>query len=322
MACDEPLHLTVSTIISASSITEDNNNDDAPDCLGTFLKENQEGEDHDENAAPSSIPPPPPPDNAVKIRAYKLNLESAFIDLSRSQRQQLCLGPFEEPPPFLTYSSCSEDSIIQNPSSTSAAIKTAQIFRGITVGRDGTILSENERVTSSNCGNKGKLGERSRQADKIDKANDLAEESVLSGKATDLDEASNMVSVFVVGEYDGIKQLVRNGAKKLREAEGLPDEALLAINIPRAQKQDPFIRSTGVDHFIAINEGPSFSTGKYNVSRSPSPREVHRLGMQLSCGHSMVNVLAYHFTFQNALEGFSRVDRMRHDLCVGHFTCV
>ena len=42
-----------------------------------------------------------------------------------------------------------------------------------------------------------------------------------------------MVSLVIVGEYDEMKQLVRDGAKKLRDAEGLPDEALLAINRPR-----------------------------------------------------------------------------------------
>ena len=42
-----------------------------------------------------------------------------------------------------------------------------------------------------------------------------------------------MVSLVIIGEYDEMKQLVRDGAKKLRDAEGLPDEALLAINRPR-----------------------------------------------------------------------------------------
>ena len=46
-------------------------------------------------------------------------------------------------------------------------------------------------------------------------------------------EKSNMASLIIIGEYDEMKQLVRDGAKKLRDAEGLPDEALLAINRPR-----------------------------------------------------------------------------------------
>jgi hypothetical protein len=42
-----------------------------------------------------------------------------------------------------------------------------------------------------------------------------------------------MVSLVIVGEYDEMKQLVRDGSKKLREANGLPDDVLLAGNHPR-----------------------------------------------------------------------------------------
>ena len=43
-----------------------------------------------------------------------------------------------------------------------------------------------------------------------------------------------MVSLVILGAYDDMKQLVRDGSKKLREAEGLPDDTLLAINRVRA----------------------------------------------------------------------------------------
>lgn len=43
-----------------------------------------------------------------------------------------------------------------------------------------------------------------------------------------------MVSIVIIGAYDDMKQLVRDGSKKLREAEGLPDETLLAVNRIRA----------------------------------------------------------------------------------------
>ena len=46
-----------------------------------------------------------------------------------------------------------------------------------------------------------------------------------------------MVSLVIIGAYDDMKQLVRDGSKKLREAEGLPDESLLAVNRPRANSQ-------------------------------------------------------------------------------------
>lgn len=224
--------------------------------------------------SPSIPPPPPPPDNSVKIRAYKLNLESEFINLSSSQRQQLCLGPFAEPPPFLTYSS-SEDSIA-DPDAFSVAIQTAQIFRGITVGRDGTILTQNARATRSNRGSKAKRGEKSRQAAKIDKANDLVEEALASGKSPDSDEASNMVSVYVVGEYDDMKQLVRDGAKKLKDAEGLPDDALFAVNRPRAQKQKPPASSSMASTLLSPRKraSPNFVNSQRNAAMQ-SPETVN-----------------------------------------------
>jgi hypothetical protein len=176
--------------------------------------------------------PPPIPNGAVRTRCYKLNLDSE-INLTSTQRQQIFLGPFTEPPPFLTYTS-SEDS---ESSATAVAIQTAQIFRGITVARDGTILSQNARATRSNRGNKTKQGEKSRQAAKIDKANDLVDEAIANGTGATEDEAAKLVSLIVVGEYDDMKQLVRDGSRKLREAEGLPDEALLQINRARANSK-------------------------------------------------------------------------------------
>lgn len=110
------------------------------------------------------------------------------------------------------------------------AIQTAQIFRGITISKDGTILSQNARATRSNRGNKTKRGEKSRQAAKIDKAKDLVEVSMMTGKDPASNEPANMVSLVIIGEYDDMKHLVRDGSKKLREADGLPDEALLAVN--------------------------------------------------------------------------------------------
>jgi len=176
-------------------------------------------------------PPPPPPENATRTRCYKLNLDSEIINLSSSQKQTICLGPFSEPPPFLTYSS-SEDSE-EGITPTQVAIQTAQIFRGITVGRDGTILSQNARATRSNRGKTQKKGEKSRQATKIDKAKDLVEETIATGKAPESDEPATMVSLVIVGEYDDMKQLVRDGSKKLRDAVGLPDEHLTSVNQAR-----------------------------------------------------------------------------------------
>lgn len=42
-----------------------------------------------------------------------------------------------------------------------------------------------------------------------------------------------MLCIFPIGEYDDLKQMVRDGSKKLREAEGFGDEQLLAQNTHR-----------------------------------------------------------------------------------------
>ena len=42
-----------------------------------------------------------------------------------------------------------------------------------------------------------------------------------------------MVSLFIVGEYDDMKDLVRDGAKRIKDAEGHSDDRLLNANRPR-----------------------------------------------------------------------------------------
>ncbi len=71
-----------------------------------------------------------------------------------------------------------------------------------------------------------------------------------------------MVSLVIVGEYDEMKQLVRDGAKKLRDADGLPDEALLSINRPR-QHGARQISGGGVN-----------SSSSSSRKRFPSPSQV------------------------------------------------
>lgn len=127
--------------------------------------------------------PPPPPDSAIRTRCYKLNLDSDYVGINAASIPRYdgqVFGPFLDAPPPLTYSA-SDDSV-GSVNATNVAIKTAQIFRGITVSKDGTILSQNARATRSNRSNKVKRGEKSRQAAKIDKANDLVEESIATGK--------------------------------------------------------------------------------------------------------------------------------------------
>lgn len=137
--------------------------------------------DVDERDSSQPINLPPPPEGAVRARCYKLNLDSEMLNLTGNKTPNVSLGPFAEPPPPLTYST-SEDS--SQASVTCVAVQTAQIFRGITVAKDGTILSQNARATRSNRGSsKTKRGEKSRQAAKIDKAKDLVEDAI-SGKVS------------------------------------------------------------------------------------------------------------------------------------------
>ena len=175
---------------------------------------------------------PPPPDIATRTRCYKLNLDSNL-----HPHHSVFLGPFSDVPPPLTYS-FSEDSA-ENYTPLQVAINTAKIFRGITVGKDGTILSQNARATRSSRGStKNKVGEKSRQATKIDKAKDLVEETILTGKAPDSEDPANMQSIVVMGEYDDMKFLVRDGSKKLREASELADDSLLNINRGRDENSN------------------------------------------------------------------------------------
>jgi hypothetical protein len=120
---------------------------------------------------------PQPPAIAIRTRCYKLNLDSNMFP-----PPSMFLGPFKDIPPPLTYSSSDDSASSYNP--VHVAIQTAKIFRGITVGKDGTILSQNARATRSNRGAKNKRGEKSRQATKIEKAKDLVEETIATGKVS------------------------------------------------------------------------------------------------------------------------------------------
>eukprot|EP00586_Coscinodiscus_wailesii_P014738 CAMPEP_0172495164 /NCGR_PEP_ID=MMETSP1066-20121228/64187_1 /TAXON_ID=671091 /ORGANISM="Coscinodiscus wailesii, Strain CCMP2513" /LENGTH=282 /DNA_ID=CAMNT_0013266655 /DNA_START=236 /DNA_END=1084 /DNA_ORIENTATION=+ len=115
------------------------------------------------------------------------------------------------------------------------AVSTATIFRGLRVGKDGSVTSLKMKGQV-----KARPGGKSRQAAKIDKAKDLIEaknnnKNVRTrGAAGDNDDdPSNVISLFIMGEYDDMIHLVRDGSKKLKSAEGLPDEILLALNRER-----------------------------------------------------------------------------------------
>lgn len=214
--------------------------------------QSREPSSHHHHTVPMEVEPRDPPlkafslpDHAVRTRCYKLNLDAADC-ITSSSSKPMFLGPFSETLPTLTFSGDTIDEDLydldddddedeeanKDSHELAVAIQTAQIFRGITVAPDGTILSQNARATRSNrsAGQKVKLSEKSRQAAKIDKANDLIEQDGSDAK---------LVSLVVIGEYDDMKYLVRDGSRKLREADGLPDEALLQVNRPRVSSRRP-----------------------------------------------------------------------------------
>ncbi len=152
------------------------------------------GGGHQNHPHIEEAPLPPPPSGAVRTRCYRLNLDAPVI-LSPTHDH---LGPMPyEPPAHLLpqYSyhnnssssgpghnnskinrSNSTESTEKNP--TQIAINTARIFRGITVDKNGLILSQNARATRSNRGKeKSKQAAGSRQQEKINKAKDLVDET-------------------------------------------------------------------------------------------------------------------------------------------------
>jgi len=52
-------------------------------------------------------------------------------------------------------------------------------------------------------------------------------------KTQEENDPTKIVSLFVMGEYEDLNDLVRDGSKKLRESKTLPDEELLRYNRPR-----------------------------------------------------------------------------------------
>mmetsp|Transcript_21994 Transcript_21994/g.46272 ORF Transcript_21994/g.46272 Transcript_21994/m.46272 type:complete len:524 (-) Transcript_21994:291-1862(-) len=156
---------------------------------------------------------------------------------------------------------------------TSIAISTARIFRGITVDRNGVIISQNARATRSKKGNesKNKQGEKSRQAAKIDKAKDLIDDIVDGGGGGGSDQENDptkIVSLYIMGEYEDLNDLVRDGSRKLRDGKSLSDETLFSYN--RSRPIPPHILSPS----SSGNANNKFSNGSNAMEiSSPSNRK-------------------------------------------------
>ena len=148
---------------------------------------------------------PAPPQGAVRTRCYRLNLDAPVV-LSPTHDH---LGPMPYEPPahlrpatnsssrrrqdswhsaadaMMTLDVNPSGSADEEKSTTQVAINTARIFRGITIDKNGVILSQNARASRSSRGkDRSKQGEKSRQAAKIDKAKDLVDEALGSGKVS------------------------------------------------------------------------------------------------------------------------------------------
>lgn len=151
---------------------------------------------------------------------------------------------------------------------TSVAITTARIFRGIVVDRNGLITAQNARATRSRKGSdassKTKQGEKSRQAAKIDKAKDLIDDAAAgagTSGGSDENDPSKMTALYVMGEYEELNDLVRDGAKKLRENKSMPDESFFSLNRPRPTPA----------YMIAPPPPASTRSNTGMTSNSPSP---------------------------------------------------
>ena len=166
-------------------MNNNNNDEESPNPSQTSTKSGSRSRNK-VHCAPEE-PLPPPPLGAVRTRCYRLNLDAPVI-LSPTH-DHLGPMPYEPPVHLLPQSrltsrqlkeSMSADSSDRNP--TQVAINTARIFRGITVDKNGTILSQNARASRSK-GNKdrSKQAGASRQQEKINKAKDLVDEAAGSG---------------------------------------------------------------------------------------------------------------------------------------------
>ena len=95
-----------------------------------------------------------------------------------------------------------------------------------------------------------------------------------------------MVSLVIMGEYDEMRYLVRDGSKKLRDATGLPDEALLSMNrlrsmsapslrspmSPSRKRVSPHVGGGGTGHYSFSSHAKSPSPTKPRLPSSAPPK--------------------------------------------------
>eukprot|EP00592_Proboscia_alata_P029358 CAMPEP_0194444530 /NCGR_PEP_ID=MMETSP0176-20130528/127325_1 /TAXON_ID=216777 /ORGANISM="Proboscia alata, Strain PI-D3" /LENGTH=899 /DNA_ID=CAMNT_0039270925 /DNA_START=360 /DNA_END=3060 /DNA_ORIENTATION=- len=211
----------------------------------------------------------------------------------------------------------------------SMADTTAQIFRGLVINRDGTVMStavgssisrrnyessqadgssknnskadekskqadkagssksrrnaENSQAGGSSKNN-AKADEKSRQAAKIDKMKNAVEAAMKNGNkkksSDDSDDTGKMLSLYIMGDYDDMKHLVRDGSKRLKEATSLPDEYLLSSSRsrnPKIKKEATNIRaSLSLSSQSRTKRTSSIGGGQPPSQLSPSTNSVTR----------------------------------------------
>lgn len=191
-----------------------------------------------------------PPACAVRTRCYRLNLNAPIsLTLPSATGNDKILGPYEcsdaaaqgdqavdANPAYVGFSPTLDD-LTHDDFDRTITISTARIFRGLRIEPDGQVVSMHHRSKGSGP----KRDEKSRQSAKIDKAVDMVEEQVKRGSVLSAntsneeneEEAMKMVSLVIYGEYDDMKSLVRDGARRLKENQNILDDALWSMNKQR-----------------------------------------------------------------------------------------
>mmetsp|Transcript_20753 Transcript_20753/g.29591 ORF Transcript_20753/g.29591 Transcript_20753/m.29591 type:complete len:567 (+) Transcript_20753:168-1868(+) len=247
-----------------------------------------------------------PPESAVRTRCYRLNLNTDLFTTTNSlialggttaanintpASPTIVSGPFrcdghaalgdrtvDAVSTYVGFSPSLDDSIADDHRDNT--VSTARIFRGLTVNNDGSIVSHHHRSKGAGP----KRDEKSRQSAKIDKAVEMAEDAVRkgetkqiktlsSGSRDDAECENKMISLVIFGEYDDMKGLVRDGAKRLKENQNALDEALWALNKQRIANNNMMNSNMSEDWG---NSGQDYQRKNGKIIPGATPPKLHR----------------------------------------------
>jgi hypothetical protein len=251
------------------------------------------------------FPPKPvvlPPACSVRSRCYRLNLNAPIsLTLPSATGNDKILGPYacsdaaaqgdravDANPAYVGFSPTLDDLTTDDYDKT-LTISTARIFRGLRIEPDGQVTSMHHR----NKGAGPKRDEKSRQSAKIDKAVDMVDDQVKKGymppppkesnEDNEKEEGMKMVSIVFFGEYDDMKSLVRDGARRLKDNQTILDDALWAMNKQRMERRTSY-RSPmnsesswyGGGSGMDVSSRHSGSRGGNNKMPNSAPPKLHR----------------------------------------------